>query len=240
MTPASIGHHCPDCLSQTSQQVYRPRDLGNQQSPVVMTLMAINVVAYVAQIVTGGEVTSTGLLYGPAVEAGEWWRIVTSAFLHGSLMHIGFNLYALWVFGRPLEEALGPVRFGLTYLAGLLGGSAAVLAFNFMSPTLGASGAVLGLAGALAAALWARGINITQTPLGFIFLINLGLPLLVPRISFWGHFGGIAVGFVAGWLLTWLPSRFGQSMAAAQAATAALCVAVAGGAVAIALAGGLV
>ena len=239
MTQASIGHHCPECVAGQSQQVYRARDLVNRRPPVITALMAVNVVAFLAQIATQERITVEGILWGPAVADGQWWRLVTSAFLHGNLMHIGFNMYALWIFGRPLEDAFGPVRFGLTYLAGLLGGSLAVLAFNFGAPTLGASGAVLGLAGALAAVLWARGINITQTSLGFIFLINLGLPLLVPRISFWGHFGGIAAGFAAGWLLSWLPSRFGWSSGAARSATIGLSVALAVASVAVAGMGGV-
>lgn len=83
----------------------------------------------------------------------------------------------------------------MIYAGGLFGGSAAVLLFNWDQATLGASGAVLGLAGGLAGILWSRGINITQTSLGGIFLLNLALPLFT-NISFWGHFGGIAGGFI--------------------------------------------
>lgn len=173
-----------------------------------MVIMGLCVFAFLAQRGTQGQLTVDGLLRGPSVANGEYWRIVTSAFLHGRFMHIGFNMWALWVFGKPLEETVGRLRFGLIYLAGLLGGALAVLAFNFTTPTLGASGAVLGCAGAFAAVLWARGIKIWETSLGFIFLLNLGLPLLPGvNISFWGHFGGMVAGFAAGWLLYLLPSR---------------------------------
>lgn len=240
MTQASIGHHCPECLSQTNQQVYTARTLPrSDRSPLIIGLIVVNAIAFLAQVATQESVTVDGLLFGPLVADGEWWRIVTSAFLHGSLLHIGFNMYALWILGHPLEEGLGRLRFVLVYLAGLFGGSAAVLAFDFTAPTLGASGAVLGLGGALAAALWSRGISITQTSLGFVLGVNLFLPLLVGRISFWGHFGGIAAGFAAGWLVTWLPVRFGRSVGEAVAATAGLCVALAVAAVALAGRGGL-
>lgn len=229
MSQASVGFHCPECVRTGSQRVIRARDLTQSRPRVTLALIAANVVAFIAQetvAIGGTTLFNWGLLYGPDVEAGEWWRIVTSGFLHGSLLHIAFNMYALWIFGPPLERALGPVRFGLAYAAGLLGGAAAVLLFNFDTRTIGASGAVLGLAGALAAVLWSRGIPITQTSLGGLFLINLALPLLVPRISFWGHLGGIAAGFAAGWVLSFLPERFGQSTASAVGVVGALCVAL--------------
>lgn len=229
MTQASVGFHCPECSSAGAQRVVRARDLrSGSQTPVTRALIIMNVVAFFLQSVTFGDSTATlqirGLLFGPAVEAGEWWRVVTSGFLHANLLHIAFNMYALWIFGQPLERTLGPVRYAFAYTAGLIGGGAAVLLFNFNTPTLGASGAVLGLAGALAAVLWSRGIAITQTSLGGLFVINLALPLLIPRISFWGHLGGILAGFAAGWLLSWLPDRYQQSMRSALTATAGLCV----------------
>lgn len=240
MTQASIGHHCPECLAGTNQQVYTARNLpSSSRSPLILALIAINVVAFVAQEGSNDRVTIDGLLFGPAVSDGEWWRIITSAFLHGSLIHIGFNMYALWVLGQPLLEGLGRLRFALIYLTGLFGGALAVLAFDWGSPTLGASGAVLGLGGALVAALWARGIGLNQTSLAPVLGLNLLLPLLVGGISFWGHFGGIAGGFAAGWILTWLPLRFRRSQTEAIGATAAICVVLAVASVLVAGSGGL-
>jgi membrane associated rhomboid family serine protease len=224
MTQASVGHHCPECVSGQGQTVYRPQALLNQRPPVTMTLIAINLIAYFGQLATVGTLTRWGWLFGPDVADGEWWRTISAGFLHGGFLHIGFNMYALWIFGPTLERGIGSMRFGLIYLAGLLGGTAAVLAFDYTQTTLGASGAVLGLAGGIAAVLMARGVNIFQTSLGTIFLLNLALPLLVPRISFWGHAGGIAAGFAAGLLLAWLPERMGQSGKAAVAVTAFLCL----------------
>lgn len=223
MTQASIGHHCPTCLGEQKQQVYTPRNMPSNNVTAVTVLIVINVVAYVGQIVTGDQLSLDGRLVGFWVAEGEWWRIITSAFLHGGPIHIGFNMYALYLIGNPLLEGLGRTRFLLIYLAGLLGGSFAVLGFGFDQPTLGASGAVLGVAGGLAAALWSRGIPLNQTSLGFILAFNLALPLLLPGISFWGHFGGILSGFAAGWLLTWLPARYRISQPMALGAVVALC-----------------
>lgn len=223
MTPASVGFHCPDCAKTGAQQVYTARDL-EVVPRFVYTLMGLSIATFVAQAVssggggfTSGEVVDQGILFGPFVRAGEYWRLVTSGFLHSSLFHIGLNMYALYLFGPAVERAVGSLRMVLIYLGGLLGGSAAVMLFNFGAATLGASGAVLGLAGGLAAVLWSRGIAITQTSLGTLFLLNLALPLLVPRISFWGHFGGIAGGFIVGWLVSFLPTKFRQPDGVANA-----------------------
>lgn len=205
----------------------------------MVALIAVNVIAFLANEMTSGELNFRGVLFGPLVQDGEWWRVITSGFLHRGLFHLAMNMYGLWILGQSLEEGLGKVRLGLVYLAGLLGGSFAVLAFGFAQPTLGASGAVLGLAGALAAVLWSRGISLTQTSLGFILALNLAIPVLIPGISFWGHLGGIAAGFAGGWLVSWLPQRFGQSQQTAIAATAALCGLLAAGIVVVTGTGGL-
>ena len=224
MHQASVGHHCPECVAGQGQQVYTARNLMNQRPPVTTALIVANVVAFVFQLGTNGALTRWGLLFGPAIEVGEWWRIITGGFLHASILHIGFNMYALWIFGPTLEKGVGAVRFLLIYLAGLFGSSLAVLLFDYSQSTLGASGAVLGLAGGLAGVLMTRGINLFQTSLGAIFLINLALPILVPRISFWGHAGGIVGGFLAALALSWLPERVGVATRTATAVAALLVV----------------
>lgn len=175
--------------------------------PVSLILIAVNLILFGGQFATQDALTQTGLLYGPYVQAGEVWRIVSSGFLHGSLLHIGFNMYLLYLLGPQLERGYGSLRFILMYLGALFGGALAVMLFGFEQPTLGASGAVLGLAGAMAVALWSRGINPRKSPVFGLVALNLALPLLVPGISFWGHFGGVAAGALMGWLLAWLPTR---------------------------------
>ncbi len=153
-------------------------------------------------------------------------------------------MYALYLFGPVVEKAMGWFRFLLVYAGGLLGGSLAVVAFNFGTGTLGASGAVLGMAGGLAGILAAQGRSIFQTSLGGIFLLNLLLPLIPGfRISFWGHFGGIVGGFLVAMLLTWVPDQIGRSKSAhtvAGVVAAALVLAMGIGGVLIADRGGIV
>jgi membrane associated rhomboid family serine protease len=213
MTPASVGFHCPACTNQGSQRVYRARDLrpGNQ---ITLTLLGINGLLFLVQLSTGGGVvrtttgiTAEGLLFGPFVADGEYWRLLTSGFLHANLPHILFNSWALWVFGPLVEQVFSRWRMVGIYLAGLFGGSAAVMLFNWGVPTLGASAAVLGLGGALVAAMSAQGQSLRSNSLVGVLVINLLLPLLVPGISFWGHLGGIVAGFVGGYLVAFTVQR---------------------------------
>jgi membrane associated rhomboid family serine protease len=215
MVNASVGSHCPECTQSSGQKVYRPSDL--RSSPrLIHALIAICVVTFVFQMSAGGgsavrgQVYLRGVLFGPLVAEGEVWRIVSAGFLHGDPIHLAFNMYMLYLVGPMVERVLGVWDTLLVYAGGLLGGSMAVLMFNYGSPTLGASGAVLGMAGALAALYRANGIPLRQSSLGGIFLINLALPLLGTGISFWGHLGGIVGGAVLGWIL----SRKGPSPAA--------------------------
>ncbi len=134
------------------------------------------------------------LLFGPAVAEGELWRVLTSGLAHNDFIHIAFNGYALWVLGQALEPTAGRFRYALIFLGGLFGGSLAVSVFDWTAPTLGASGAVLGIVAGLAVAYRERGLSIFGSSLGFIIALNLGLPLLVGGISFWGHLGGFVGG----------------------------------------------
>lgn len=175
--------------------------------PVSLGLIVINIGLYLAQMSSGNLITNSGLLYGPAVQGGQWWRLISSGFLHGSLLHVGFNMYLLFMLGPHLERAYGSVRFSLMYAGSLVGGALGVMLFAWDQPTLGASGAVLGLAGAMGIALHERGIGLRQSPVFGLVVLNLALPLLVPGISFSGHFGGVVTGMLLGYLLVWLPAR---------------------------------
>lgn len=176
-------------------------------SPVTLTLIGLNLLLFIGQYLTQDLITNFGLLYGPAVEDGQYWRIITSGFLHGGVIHLAFNMYLLFMMGPELESNLGSRRFFLMYFGALIGGSLAVLSFGFMQPTLGASGAVLGLAGAMFVALWGRGISFKDSPVFGLVVINLLLPLLVPGISFWGHFGGVVAGGLMAFVMVWLPEK---------------------------------
>ena len=169
--------------------------------------MGITVVIYLAQMSTNGEVTKLGVLYGPAVQHGQWWRMISAGFLHGNVLHIAFNMYLLFVLGPQLERLFGSQRLLLIYFGAMLGSSMSVMLFDWEHFTLGASGAALGLAGAMGVALHERGVPPQKSPVFGLVVLNLALPLLVPNISFWGHFGGIAAGALMGYLLIWIPIR---------------------------------
>ncbi len=175
--------------------------------PVTLILIVINVLLFIGQLATNGLLTNLGLLFGPAVEGGQYWRIITSGFLHGSVVHIGFNVFLLYMLGPQMEQGFGSLRFSLMYFGSLFGGALAVLLFDFTQPTLGASGAVLGLAGAMFMALWGRGVSPRESPVLGLVVLNLALPLLVPGISFWGHFGGVVAGAALAFVLVTLPDK---------------------------------
>jgi len=173
-------------------------------------LVAVNVIAYIWEVATGGPDVDHGYLYGPAVTLhGDWWRIFTAAFLHGSVLHIAFNMIALYQVGNIVEQLYGKTRFTLLYLLSIVGSGLAVLAFNYAVPTLGASGAIFGLFGALVAVglrLGKRGRGLIGQVLPII-LINLVFTYTVPGISAAAHVGGLLTGFIAGLVLFMVPSR---------------------------------
>lgn len=133
---------------------------------------------------------------------GEWYRIVTSGFVHFGFIHIGFNMFLLYQLGNLLEPALGRVRFALVYAASLLGGSAGVLLLSPNQLTAGASGAVFGLLGAAAVALHQRGVNPFSTGIGTTILLNVIITFTLPGISIGGHVGGLVAGAISGWFVS--------------------------------------
>lgn len=150
---------------------------------------------------------------------GETYRIVTGAFLHGGVMHIGFNMLLLYQLGSLLERTIGLGRFVGLYSVSLLGGSVGIL---LVSPpnafTIGASGAVYGLMGATIVIVRNRGGDIWSSGLGGLLLINVMITFIVPNISVGGHFGGLVAGAAAGWMLDTgtrtTPARLNDGLAA--------------------------
>lgn len=172
-------------------------------------LIAINVIAYLWQLTTGDindarVLVHDGALYGPAVSAGQWWRVITSEFLHGGLFHIATNMFALYQVGTFIEALYGRVRMGAIYAFAMVGASMSALYFSYDIPTVGASGAIFGLFGALVAGglqLGKQGRELVQQSVGII-VINLVLGFTIFRnVSNAAHIGGLVVGFVLGYLL---------------------------------------
>src|SRR3954452_3706803 len=207
MTPTPVGMRCPECSKQRTQV----RTMATARGGVEATriLIGINVLAFIAELASGAggslfnvdtsTVFQRGALQGLAVDIGhDYWRLVTSGFLHAGIIHIAFNMYLLWVLGNMLEPALGTVRFVAVYFVSLLGGAfGALLLADPRTATVGASGAVFGLMGAAFLELRARGIDPMQAGIGGLILINLAISLLVPGISIGGHVGGLVAGGLA-------------------------------------------
>jgi membrane associated rhomboid family serine protease len=180
-----------------------------------LTLMGINIAVFVVGVIASkgsslgnngrSSLLENGGLYLPDIRNNEFWRLLTSGFLHFGVVHLAFNMFALFQLGRALESGLGRARFVGVYLASLLSGSAMVLVmdragFQSGSLTAGASGAVFGLMGCLALGMRARGVSIMRSGLGATLLINLFLTLQF-GFSFGGHLGGFIGGAICGALL---------------------------------------
>jgi membrane associated rhomboid family serine protease len=132
------------------------------------------------------------------LDAGEWYRLISSGFLHFGFLHVGMNMFLLYQLSRMLEPTLGSVKFTLVYFASLLGGAAGALIVSPNALTGGASGAVFGMMAAAIVGMRQRGVNPLQTGLGLTFVINIGLTLAIPNISVGGHFGGALAGAACG------------------------------------------
>ncbi|HTJ28179.1 MAG TPA: rhomboid family intramembrane serine protease [Candidatus Limnocylindria bacterium] len=173
-------------------------------------LVLVNVVAFVWELATGGPDYDHGYLIGAAVvEHGQWWRVFSSAFLHGSIPHVALNMIALYQVGNLVEQLFGKLRFALLYTLAIVGSGLTVIWFNYDQPTLGASGAIFGLFGALVAVglrLGRRGRALIGQVVPIVVL-NLIFTFAVPGISAAAHVGGLITGFVVGFVLFMMPSR---------------------------------
>ncbi len=211
MTSAAVGFRCPECAGGNSGSAVRrlPR-AGNATAVATTVLVGLNVLVYLVEIAQAGTFYNVGAaqiirdwaLFGPAVADGEWYRIVTSGFLHEGLIHIGFNMYLLWILGGALERYAGAGRMLAIYFSALLWGSALVLIMSPNSLTLGASGAVFGLMAALLLLERQRGIALLGSSVGALLLINLLLTFTISGVSIGGHLGGLAGGAAAGFILS--------------------------------------
>jgi membrane associated rhomboid family serine protease len=239
MTPTSVGMRCPECARDRT----KVRTLANVGTALIVTraLIAINVAAYVAELATapngssgGGWVYVHGALFGPAIASlHEYWRLVTSGFLHDNqlpfgLLHIGFNMYLLYILGGLLEPALGPLRFGILYGVSLLAGSFGALLVTPDAATVGASGAVFGLMGAGVVTLRARGFDPMASGIPLLIAFNLLLSFSSSRISVGGHIGGLVGGTIAAWVLIHVGERPRAALPALGACLALGAAAVAG------------
>jgi membrane associated rhomboid family serine protease len=217
MTFGPVGIRCPDHSGKAQGVARVVRGAQNRSTAtagwVAKMLIGANVGVYLLQLAQGapisanrGSIFENGALYGPLVADGEWWRLLTAAFLHYGPLHLAMNMLVLYLFGPALEGVLGSVRFLLLYLAaGLAGSAGALLLSSPTAVTVGASGAIYGLFGAILL-LERQGTYVFGGSVLPLLVLNLAITFLVPGVSIGGHLGGLAGGALAIFVL----SRFGQ------------------------------
>ena len=232
MITAPVGFQCPECVKGAPpvRRYSEMRSTSSQQIAVTFALIAVNVAVFLPSMSNNRVLVDYGLHAFPIDQLDQWYRLVTAGFLHFNILHIGFNMWILYQLGQQLEPTLGRVRFGLLYLASLLGGSVGALLVSPDALTAGASGAVFGLMGAIAVSLRSRGINILQTSIGSLLVMNLVLTFAISGISIGGHLGGLAAGALGGLLL----DRTEGQPAAGAAAVGVLALVLFGAGIAIA------
>jgi membrane associated rhomboid family serine protease len=214
-----VGAHCFECVRAAQPPAaQRMRQRAAVAGPVITkAIIVLNVAVFVLTVMDaggslrgeGGRVQGELALFGPAIEYGEWWqlyRLVTAGFIHFGLIHLAFNMVILYRFGEMLEPALGPVRFASLYLASLLTGSFGAMALSPHAFTGGASGAVFGLVAAAAIGLHQRGVNVWQSGVGGLIVVNLVITFVIPGISIGGHLGGLVGGFLVGAFMLRVPT----------------------------------
>lgn len=217
MEQASVGFHCPECVKAGAKRspVYTARTLPSTQTWAVFLLMGINVAVFLIGLAGGanamsgggGSVYVEGVLYAGGVASGEWYRLVSSGFLHYGVIHLGMNMFALYIVGPQLERRLGGLQFLALYFTSMLAGSLGALILSPNAATAGASGAIFGLFGAALAFQLSNKINIWQSGLGGLILINLVLTFTLPGLSIGGHLGGLIGGATAGYAMFELEKR---------------------------------
>jgi membrane associated rhomboid family serine protease len=247
VTFAPVGLRCPDHAAaddsggsvqrRAQKAVRRSTRVGPTDAIVTKLLVAANVIVYlitVAQSPYSGKLNSPGgslfnnwALFGPAVDHGDWWRLITSAFLHGGLLHIAFNMLALWWLGSPVEIALGRARYLGLYLVSGLAGAAGALIADPNSVTVGASGAIFGLLGAGLILEWQATGSLAGNYL-MLIVINLAISFSPGlNISYGGHIGGLIGGIVT--TLAFTHARRPRAQFAGIGATAIVTLLAVGG-----------
>jgi membrane associated rhomboid family serine protease len=204
MRSASIGYQCTSCASDSTpviKGINRNRFIPNQKNtPVTKFLSILLIATFLLQEITGTLLVKNFALFAPLVTSGELWRLITAGFLHGSIIHLLFNVYILWVIGSQLESIVGNIKFIVIYFVSLLGGSIASYLFSpFGSYSIGASGAIFGLMGAMLVVGRKRNLDISQ--ITTLVAINVVIGFVLSGIDWRAHLGGLAAGAFSTWVL---------------------------------------
>ncbi|MER6371761.1 rhomboid family intramembrane serine protease [Streptomyces mirabilis] len=224
MISASVGFQCPECVRAGSgtghaPSASQPRTLAGgtvTADPRLATkiLIGLNLAVFLVQLSVGDRFTDRFDLIGRAyvpllgsvegVAEGQWYRMLTVMFLHGSYIHILFNMLSLWWIGGPLEAALGRARYlALYFVSGLAGSALTYLVAAPNQPSLGASGAIFGLFGATAVLM--RRLNYDMRPVIALLVINLIFTFGWSNIAWQAHIGGLVGGVVVGYAMVHAP-----------------------------------
>ncbi|MFC1410329.1 rhomboid family intramembrane serine protease [Streptacidiphilus sp. N1-12] len=212
---AAVGFQCRECVRGAgpagggpAQRVARTEFGGGLVADgrlVTKVLIGLNAAVWLLHYVMSPASVLDLYMWGPGVANGQWYRMFTAVFFHTAPWHIALNMWSLWVLGPPLERLLGRWRFLALYLVSGLAGSALVLLADPYTPTLGASGAIFGLLGALLVIQRKRGYELG--PIMAIVVVNLVATFAIPGISWEGHVGGLAAGLLLGFGLAHAPLR---------------------------------
>ena len=238
MIPAPVGHQCPECVAEARRE-YR-RGPGRQvaaanlkATPVTKLLLIAMGVGYLWELIVAGgpgslfdgpgglHLIDAGALVpvgiGPqafdfteGVVGGQWWRLLSSMFLHAGLIHLALNSYVLWIFGNEIERQIGRLETLAVFLVtGVFAGAASFAFASGFTIAVGASGAIFGLVGAFIAYNYLRRHHVMaqarlRSALGML-VINLIIGFSIPEIDWRAHVGGLVAGLVAGFAVD--PSR---------------------------------
>ncbi|MGI9020633.1 MAG: rhomboid family intramembrane serine protease [Solirubrobacterales bacterium] len=215
MISTPVGMRCPECASDRTQvRRVAPGGFGQGAEPATYVLIGLNAVAFLGEVLAGGSGAASiggggsliqdGGLNAFAIDVGgEWWRIVTSGFLHAGPLHLLLNMFALYILGSMLEPAVGTARFVAIYVVSMLAGACGALILDPNELTVGASGAVFGLMSAAFVMARRRGMEDLASQIGLYVVINLVFTFSVPNISVGGHVGGLVGGALAALLIAW-------------------------------------
>jgi membrane associated rhomboid family serine protease len=210
MTPTPVGMRCPECAGERTRVRTAAGGFGAQGAsryPATIAFLVVNTVVFFAELAAGGGAASfsgggslinDGGLLGPAIaENDEWYRILTSGFLHAGPIHLLLNMFVLYVLGTMLEPAIGTARFVGVYLVSLLAGAFGALLLDPNVVTVGASGAVYGIMAAAFLIARGRGFEEIASQVGLWLVLNLLFTFSISGISIGGHLGGLVAGGLA-------------------------------------------